>query len=215
MAHPYWPLFDLVVRTPRLELRPVSDETGTALAGIAGMDMFAGIESQFQAPWLAMPSPERERSSLQFWWLHRAQLTPAKWDIDFAVLVDGEPVGSQAVHAVEFPQVRTLTSGSWLSAPWQGRGLGIEMRQAMLHFAFVGLGAVEAYSGAFDTNPRSIAVSRRIGYEENGRELSLRAGEAPGRHVNFVITAERFSQNNDTAGFVIEGLDPCRELLGL
>lgn len=214
MAHPYWPLFDLVVRTPRLELRVVTDEMAPELARIAGMDMFAGDGSQFSLPWLDAPSPRRERSSLQFWWRHRAELTADSWDLDFAVLVGGRPVGSQAMHAVSFPQLRTVTTGSWLAAPHQGKGLGTEMRQAVLHLAFCGLGAVEAYSGAFETNLRSIAVSRRCGYVENGSALGLRAGQEAARHINFVLTAERYRETMRT-DIVIEGLEACRDLLGV
>ena len=39
MTHPYWPLFDLVVRTPRLELRPPDDSMLVELARCAG-DIF-------------------------------------------------------------------------------------------------------------------------------------------------------------------------------
>ena len=35
MAHPYWPLFDLVVRTPRLVLRYVDDALAVDLATLA------------------------------------------------------------------------------------------------------------------------------------------------------------------------------------
>lgn len=34
MAHPHWPLFDVAVRTPRLELRYPDDELLFELAGV-------------------------------------------------------------------------------------------------------------------------------------------------------------------------------------
>ena len=56
-------------------------------------------------------------------------------------LVDGEPIGMQDLAAEHFRAVRSVESGSWLGRAHQGRGLGREMREAMLHLAFEGLGA--------------------------------------------------------------------------
>jgi hypothetical protein len=36
MAHPYWPLWDLVVRTPTVELRMPTDDDLVRLAQLAG-----------------------------------------------------------------------------------------------------------------------------------------------------------------------------------
>jgi len=41
----------------------------------------------------------------------------------------------------------------------QGQGIGREMREAILHLAFAGLGAQEALSGAFEDNVSSLATS--------------------------------------------------------
>lgn len=214
MAHPYWPLFDLVVRTPRLELRAITDEMMPLLADAAGIDMFPDGVSQFQAPWLERPSPERERLSHQFWWRNRAELSPDHWILDLAVIVDGRPVGMQGIHADNFPAVRSFESGSWLAASAQGRGIGIEMRLAVLHLAFDGFGALEALSGAFLTNPRSMAVSRRLGYEDNGIQRNRRAGQEGAEHLNFRMTADRFARiRRDDV--VMEGVAGVREVLGL
>jgi RimJ/RimL family protein N-acetyltransferase len=214
MAHPYWPLFDLVVRTPRLELRPIDDGLAMELAGVADLSMFERRESEFLSDWVTVPSPERERRSLQFWWRNRAEFSADQWILNLAVIVDGRAAGVQDVQATAFPLRRQVTTGSWLAQPFQAKGLGTEMRQAVLHFAFDGLGALEAMSAAFDTNRRSIAVSRRAGYEENGRELNLRGGRKLGTKVMFRMTAERFARfrRHDV---VIEGLEPCLDLLGL
>jgi RimJ/RimL family protein N-acetyltransferase len=65
---------------------------------------------------------------------------------------------------------------------FQGGGIGTEMREAMLHFAFEGLGALAANSGAYDDNAASNRVSRKAGYEPNGvRAIARRRGPgAPG-----------------------------------
>jgi RimJ/RimL family protein N-acetyltransferase len=141
--------------------------------------MFPDGDNYFMADWLSEPSPARERHSMQFWWQHRAAFSPEEWHLELAVVVDGEPVGSQGVFARAFRLRRSVETGSWLSAPLQGRGFGKEMRAAVLHLAFVGLGAQEARSSAFEGNDRSIRVSRAVGYEDNGGTST--SGRATGR----------------------------------
>jgi len=213
MAHPLWPFFDLVVRTPHLELRYPDDDMCGALARNAEGDLFAGSGNQFRLDWTALPSPERERSSLQFFWRCRAELSPDHWNLPLAVLVDGEPAGSQGLHADDFTRTRSIDSGSWLAQRFQGRGVGAEMRTAMLHLAFDGLGAVEALSGAFETNTRSLRVSRAVGYAENGEQIMMR-GDTAARVINFRMDAATFAavRRDDV---VIENLGPCLPLLGL
>lgn len=78
---------------------------------------------------------------------------------------------------MSFSTFGTVTSFSWLSADQRGRGLGHEMRAAILHLAFDGLGAKEASSDAFVDNHGSNAISRALGYEPNGSDWATRQGE--------------------------------------
>lgn len=214
MAHPFWPLFDLVVRTPALELRPPTDEMCVELARAASPSIFPDGENHFKVDWLSEPSPQRERHSMQWWWRQRAAFSPELWRIDFAVLVDGRPVGAQSIAAERFALLRSVSTGSWLTAELQGRGLGTEMRSAVLHFAFDGLGALEALSGAFEGNARSIKVSRRLGYEDNGVSLGVRADGRAVLRRNFRMTAERFAAIR-RPDVVVANLEPCLELFGV
>jgi len=151
---------------------------------------------------------------MQWWWRQRAGFSPEAWHLEMAVVVDGIPVGIQEMNADNFVAQRSVSTGSWLAASHQGRGLGTEMRAAILHLAFTGLGAEEALSGAFLRNERSIRVSRRLGYEDNGRQIGLRAGTTPEVHQNFRMTREGFEERR-RHDIVIENLDPCLELFGL
>jgi RimJ/RimL family protein N-acetyltransferase len=79
--------------------------------------------------------------------------SPSDFRLAFVVLVDGEAVGMQDLIAEKFDSCGTFASFSWLSTDVRGRGLGTEMRSALLHLAFAGLGAREAGSDAFvDSN---------------------------------------------------------------
>jgi RimJ/RimL family protein N-acetyltransferase len=122
-------------------------------------------------------------------WGHRANWSPEKWTFTAGVFIDGRPVGMQDIGAENFKAVRSVDTGSWLGRAHQGKGIGREMREAVLHLAFAGLGAEEALSGAFEDNAASLATSRAVGYEENG-EARGRRRDGSGRTVRFRMGRE-------------------------
>lgn len=213
MAHPYWPLFDLRVRTPRLEIRLPTDDDLVQLVAVADEGIHDPATMPFTTPWTDVPAPERRRGSLQFWWGQRASWRPEQWSFTGAVFVNGEPIGVQDLTATSFATLRTVTTGSWLGRAHQGQGLGKEMRAAILHLAFEGLGAVEAYSAGFHDNPASLGVSRALGYVDNGAQLVLRRG-TPDRMRNVRLDRDTWAAHRRD-DIVIEGLAGCREMFGL
>jgi len=113
---------------------------------------------------------------LQGIWRGRGSVSSDFWRLYFVVVVDNEPVGMQDVIGQQFDLFRSATTFSWLSADLRGRGLGREMREAVLHLAFAGLDAVEAVSDAFLDNSGSTGVSTALGYERNGTPWDSRRG---------------------------------------
>ena len=164
----FWPLFDLVVRTPRLEIRlPREDEFGALLAVDRRGDPRPGHHALHDA--VHRPALARARTGVRPVVVAPAgRWTAEKWNLTGAVFVDGQVVGVQDINAEHFATLRSVHTGSWLGLAHQGQGLGKEMRQAILHLAFAGLGAQEAHSGAFFDNAPSLATSRAVGYEPNG-----------------------------------------------
>ncbi|HLH99538.1 MAG TPA: GNAT family protein [Acidimicrobiales bacterium] len=140
MANPYWPLFDLRVTTPRLEIRHPTDDELYQLLELSEAGIHDPAMMPFSVPWTDRPLPQRHRESLQWWWSKRAQWQPEDWSFTGAVFVDGAPVGIQDLAATRFRQRGLVTTGSWLGLAYQGQGLGKEMRAAILHLAFDGLG---------------------------------------------------------------------------
>src|SRR3954470_23594466 len=90
MAHPFWPLFDLRLRTPRLELRVPSDDDLVVVAGLAAAGIHDPHRMPFTIPFTRAPSPELERSTLQWGWRQRAEWAPEDWRLGFAVVHEGE-----------------------------------------------------------------------------------------------------------------------------
>lgn len=211
--HEYWPLLDLRVRTPRLELRPPDYDDMCALAALAAKGIHDPGWMPFAMPWSIQPSPQLERGALQHYWRNWADWSVNSWHLSLTTVVEGEVVGTQGVGAKDFPVLRTVESGSWLGREHQGKGIGKEMPAAMLHLAFVGLGAQYARSGAFHDNTPSLGVSRALGYEENGIAIADRLGK-PDRQIHLLLTRERWKQHRSIE-VTIENLAPCLELFGL
>jgi RimJ/RimL family protein N-acetyltransferase len=213
MAPSYWPLFDLRVRTPRLELRVPTDEILSRVMPVIDGGIHNPDTMPFSVAWTDVPVPRRHHESMQHWWAQRANWKVDAWNLTGVVLVDGEPVGMQDMQAKDFASLRTVGTGSWLGREYQGRGLGKEMRAAVLHLAFEGLGAVAAHSGAFHDNEASLATSRSLGYEPNGESMILRRGR-PDRMLHLRLTREAWlSRRRDD--IEIEGLDGCLDMFGL
>jgi len=214
VAHPYWPLFDLRVRTPRLEIRLPTDEEQNELVAVSDRGIHDPAVMPFTTPWTDRPLPDRHREGLQYWWGARANWSAHDWRFPAAVFVDSRPVGVQELMATDFGPLRSVKTGSWLGREYQGQGIGKEMRSAILHLAFDGLGAREALSGAFFDNEPSMATSRSLGYVFNGEELLLRRGK-PDRMINLRLDRETWStaRRDDV---VVEGLsEDCLEMFGI
>ena len=207
-----WPLFGLVLRTPRLELRIPSLEQLAALAELADEGVHDPAAMPFLVPWTDLPPGPRGRSTLQYQWRQWAELTPERWTLVLAVLAGGEPVGIQAIGGTEFAVTGEVHTGSWLGRRHQGRGIGTEMRAAVLHLAFAGLGAEWAVSSALDGNQASIGVSRKLGYADDG--VAVRAVRGRRRIDRRFRMDREIWAARQTVPVEIEGLEPCLELLG-
>lgn len=209
----HWPLFHLRIRTERLELRLPTDAELDELADLAGRGVHDPDEMPFLAAWTRRPSPEMERSLLQYHWRRRAEWSPRNWALELGVFRDDEPIGCQAIMGIDFAVTRTVSSGSWLGRQHQGKGLGKEMRLGVLGLAFDHLGATRAQSGAVVDNAASLGVSRSIGYTDDGINIRVIEGKRrPEQRLAIDLDGWRASERPPVE---VSGLDACRELFGL
>jgi RimJ/RimL family protein N-acetyltransferase len=208
MDHPYWPLFDLRILTQRVEIRLPDDDVLAELAQLALKGVHDPALMPFLHPWTDAPQNEIGQGMMRWGWRHRATWSPNDWSFGGAVFVNGQVVGVQSLMAVDFAALRSIKSGSWLGLAHHGKGIGKEMRSAMLQFAFETLGAEEALSGGFYDNESSLGVSRALGYEESGRRTISRRG-IPTEMIDLRI--DRFKWRNGTHPEVeIQGFEECR-----
>lgn len=211
MVTDHWPLFGLRIRTPRLELRYPDDGLVAALADLAAGGIHDPTTMPFSVPWTRQRAGVLQRESLKHHWARRAETSPERWSLPMVVLEGGVLVGVQDVHAAGFLVTRTVGTGSWVGRAHQGRGIGTEMRAAVLHLAFDGLGAELAQTGCWDDNGASEAVTRSLGYADDGWSYLDREG-VRARMLRFRLERSAWRRRDDV---VVEGLAPCLPLLGL
>ncbi|WP_030906596.1 GNAT family N-acetyltransferase [Streptomyces sp. NRRL F-5126] len=208
-----WPLAGLRLTTPRLELRLPNLDDLADLTALAADGVHDPAVQPFTVAWTDVTPDERARSVLQYHWRCWGAWQKEDWELNLAVLRDGVVVGTQGITARDFPVLREVCTGSWLGRVHHRQGLGTEMRAAVLHLAFAGLGAQQAVSAAYAHNAASLGVSRKLGYQEDGIERhAVRAEPAVLRRLR--LTAER-CQRHRAVPVRVEGLPACLPWFGL
>ncbi|MET9227083.1 GNAT family N-acetyltransferase [Lentzea sp. NPDC003310] len=205
-----WPLRHLVLRTPRLELRPDDDAGLLELVEVAKAGVHDPDEMPFNVPWTDGLAEDHGRGMLQHFWGVRARLMPADWAICFLVRHEGEVIGTQELNAQNFGVLREVTSGSWLGRRFHGKGFGTEMRVAVLQFAFDHLGAQVARSAAWQGNRASNRVSEKLGYAHDGTTAAAPRGQRL-EHVRLRLDAADFVRPGWDVE--VEGLAECVHLI--
>ena len=179
-------LFGLRVRTPRLELRLPGDDALEQLYEVAAAGIHPPEEMPFGVAWTDDLSRD-----MFIGYHHHLRDSMAAGSVEDRSAASGPAASSSVSRAsapIDFAAKRTIATGSWLGARHQGRGIGTEMRAAVVELAFRHLGAEAVTSGAFESNHASRRVSAKLGYREVGREeLSPRGTPQP--HV--VLRLER------------------------
>ncbi|HSP02229.1 MAG TPA: GNAT family protein [Acidimicrobiales bacterium] len=206
------PMFALEVRTPRLVLRYPDDQDALALAELGARGVHDPDAHPFRIPWTSVPPPHQQRNTLSFLWDQRATAQRDDWHLPLVTIVAGEVVGTQDVLASSWSVLRQVQTGSWLGQAHQGKGIGSEMRAAVLHLAFAGFGAVRASTGAWEDNPSSLAVTRRLGYRPNGDVWDVRDGEAVRMH-RFVLDRDDWEPTR-RGDIELVGAEAVAELFG-
>ena len=167
----------------------------------------------FSVAWTDVPSAELARSVLQYYWSQWGSWRPADWTLDLVAERAGTIVGTQGIRGQDFAVRREVSTGSWVGQQFQGQGFGTQMRAAVLHLAFEGLGAQTATSGAYEDNEASLAVSARLGYTGDGTERHTVRGQLALLH-RLRLDQEAWRAHRSIS-VQIEGLPPCLPSFGL
>lgn len=201
------PLLGLRLRTPRLELRlPTADELAQ-LAALAAAGIHDPAVMPFTVPWTDGEPADVARSVIRHHWRRLGDWSPTDWSLNLKVFRDNEVLGVQTLGARDLAVTREVGTGSWLGRNHQGQGIGTEMRAAVLHLAFTGLGAETATSSAHEDNPSSLAVSRKLGYEPDGVERHNVRGRLAIAH-RLRLSRDAWERHR-TVPVTVEGLSAC------
>ncbi|HYS40913.1 MAG TPA: GNAT family N-acetyltransferase [Pseudonocardiaceae bacterium] len=209
----HFPLVGLRLVTPRLELRLPNPDELAELAELAVSGIHDPDTMPFWEPWTDQPPTEVARHVVQHHWRRLGAWSAEDWALDLVVFHDGAVAGMQTIRARDLAITREVSTGSWLGSRFQGKGIGTEMRAAVLHLAFAGLGAAEAVSLAFDHVGASLAVSRKLGYQPDGFDrVVVRGALTIDRRQR--LTRSAWEQHR-TVPVTIDGLTPCLGLFGI
>ncbi|GLX02482.1 GNAT family N-acetyltransferase [Microtetraspora sp. NBRC 16547] len=207
----HWPLLDLRLTTPRLELRLPTLDDLDELADCALQGVHDPGFMPFLVPWTDVPGDELSGQVIRHHLACLANWTPGSWRCNFMVVHEGKVIGTQTLRGTDFATTREVGSGSWLGRAHQGKGIGTEMRATVLHLAFAGLGAESAITAALTGNEASLTVTRKLGYQPNGFDYVAVRGERVADQ-KFRLLREDFVS---PVPVEIHGLDACRTDFGL
>jgi RimJ/RimL family protein N-acetyltransferase len=205
-------LYGLALRTPQLELRLGTHEELLELGRLAEHGVHPPDEMPFSVPWTdGIGKPGFIDGFVAFHEGSLAEWSPEKWSLNLLVWAGSTLVGTQGIGAERFADERSVATGSWLGKAHQRRGIGTEMRAAVLELAFRGLGAETAVSAWLEGNEASRRVSEKLGYRVGGVRTERPRGEPVVAHQVELRRADW----RCPVPVRLEGLEGCLPLFGV
>jgi putative acetyltransferase len=127
---------------------------------------------------LQLPFPDAEMWRAR---LAAQQVTGHNPELHLVAEEQGEIIASAGLHPTG-PHLRrrhVMSLGMSVSVPWQGRGVGTALMQALMDYADNWLGVLRIELGVYADNLRAQALYRKFGFELEGRQraYALRDGQ--------------------------------------
>jgi RimJ/RimL family protein N-acetyltransferase len=150
---------DLVVRTPRLELRPIAERDAD--------DIWPWV-SDPEFPRMMSWAAHRERTeTVEF--LRAMQVARAEdRSIVWGIVIDGHVQGSIGLHDLVWQarawRMDRAELGYWVATPRWGQGVASEAARAVVDFGFAALGLHKITVGCFAENDASRRVIEKTGF---------------------------------------------------
>ncbi|MDQ3030005.1 MAG: GNAT family N-acetyltransferase [Actinomycetota bacterium] len=211
MSSPWWPLADLRLTTPEVELRPLCEADLPELVAILPDDLEQDPEA---VRYDVDRHTQRDITMVQGYWGSRGGWRPDAWNLMFAVRFGGRLIGAQSLEAQDFAALRVVDSWSFLATDSRGRGLGKQMRRAVLALAFGPLAAESAVTSAWHDNHASLGVSRSLGYRDNGVSVHRR-GDTRGTIAHLRMIRADWCRTERADDIEIERFEPCQPFFGV
>lgn len=175
----------LELRTSRLTLRVANPSELAALGGLAALGVHPdGQPSPMDGQWTSKPPLARLRYVVDQQLSAIRQWPQANWRLPLTAFLGDDPVGEQWLLGDTFGQTGIMRTRFWLGARYQNLGLGTEMRCAAIRFSFDKLNAKSIVSRTYVDNPRSLAISAKLGYIRQSTDSDLIDGVHREFHVD-------------------------------
>ena len=91
---------------------------------------------------------------------------------------------------------RTVSTGSWLALPEQGRGYGTRMRRIIVETFIRHFGATRFDTAYFTGNDASRRVSEKLGYSPNGHRSAVGQNGTVLTEHHMVLNASEYRQTD-------------------
>lgn len=152
------------IKTERLVLRPWKPEDEQALVRHANnRNIWIRLGDRFPFPYTRKDA----RRWIRF--AERASFPPA----NFAIVLDGEPIGGIGFERRTDLERMTAELGYWLSELHWGKGYASEAVQAIANYAFSRFDFVRLQARVLEGNPASCRVLEKAGFQQ---ENTMRRG---------------------------------------
>ena len=139
-----------------VEIRPIRSEDADAVHALRLLPSV--IDGT-----MAIPSARIEET-------HRRLASLGPDDHTFVAVVDGQIVGMAGLHVAPGKRRHTGSLGMMVHDQFQGRGIGRELLEALLHVADNFLGLVRVELEVYPDNERAIRLYESCGFEHEGRK---------------------------------------------
>jgi len=139
-----------------VEIRPIRSEDADAVHALRLLPSV--IDGT-----MAIPSARLEET-------HRRLASLGPDDHTFVAVVDGQIVGMAGLHVAPGKRRHTGSLGMMVHDQFQGRGIGRELLEALLHVADNFLGLVRVELEVYPDNERAIRLYESCGFEHEGRK---------------------------------------------
>jgi putative acetyltransferase len=102
--------------------------------------------------------------------VHRRLVSLGSDDHAFVAVVDGQVVGMAGLHVAPGKRRHTGSLGMMVHDQFQGRGIGRELLEMLLHVADNFLGLIRVELEVYPDNVRAIRLYESCGFEHEGRK---------------------------------------------
>ncbi len=159
----------VILQSERFTIREFVPQDAPSLAKYANnRKIWANVRDQFPHPY----SLENAQEFIRM--INERQPANA-----FAILVGGEAVGGIGVHPQEDVYRYSAELGYWLGEPFWGKGLMTDIVKGVVAEAFKRFNIWRIYAGVFSSNPASMRVLEKAGFQKEGvrRAASFKDGK--------------------------------------